>query len=49
MRPCWKKLAAVWVWMSRIAREDDLKLRRALSMAPSIDFYKYEVDFRLKK
>ncbi len=32
-----------------IAREDDLKLQRALSRVPSIDFYKYEVNFRLRK
>lgn len=30
-----------------IALEDDLKLRRALSVAPNIDFYRYEVSFKL--
>jgi restriction system protein len=30
-----------------IALEDDLKLRRALSVAPNIDFYRYQVSFRL--
>jgi restriction system protein len=32
-----------------IALEDDLKIRRALSIAPNIDFYKYEVTFKLSK
>jgi restriction system protein len=32
-----------------IAMEDDLKLKRALSMVPNIDFYRYEVSFKLKK
>ncbi len=32
-----------------IARENDKKIKRALRMAPLIDFYKYEVSFRLKK
>jgi restriction system protein len=30
-----------------IALEDDLRLRRALTVAPNIDFYRYEVHFRL--
>jgi restriction system protein len=30
-----------------IALEDDLRLRRALSVAPNIDFYRYQVSFRL--
>lgn len=32
-----------------IALEDDIRLRRALAVAPNIDFYRYEVSFRLKK
>lgn len=32
-----------------IAFEDDLRIRRALSVAPNIDFYRYEVHFHLKK
>lgn len=32
-----------------IALEDDHKIRRALSMVPSIDFYRYQVSFRLVK
>ena len=32
-----------------IALEDDLKIRRALSMTTNIDFYRYEVNFRLHK
>lgn len=32
-----------------IALEDDLRLRRALSVAPNIDFMTYEVKFRLTK
>ena len=32
-----------------IAFEDDLKIRRALEVSPRIDFYLYEIDFRLKK
>jgi len=31
-----------------IALEDDAKLRWAISMVPSIRFYRYEIDFRLK-
>ena len=30
-----------------IALEDDLKMSNALSMVPSIDFYRYKVDFQL--
>lgn len=30
-----------------IALEDDLRIRRALAVAPNIDFYRYEVQFRL--
>jgi restriction system protein len=32
-----------------IALEDDLKLRRALSVTVNIDFYRYQVSFRLMK
>ena len=32
-----------------IALEDDLKIKNALKMTPSIDFYRYEVSFNLKK
>ena len=32
-----------------IALEDDLRLRRALQVAPNIDFYRYEVSFNLIK
>jgi restriction system protein len=32
-----------------IAMEDDQRLKRALSAVPSIDFYRYEVTFKLKK
>jgi len=32
-----------------IALEDDLKLKHALVAAPNIDFYKYEVNFKLHK
>jgi restriction system protein len=32
-----------------IAMEDDIRLKRALSMVPNIDFYRYEVSFKLKK
>lgn len=32
-----------------IAMEDDIRLRRALSMVKDIDFYRYEVSFKLKK
>lgn len=30
-----------------IALEDDLRLRRALSVAPNIDFFRYQVNFKL--
>lgn len=32
-----------------IALEDDAKLRRALSLVPSVDFYRYQVSFSLTK
>jgi len=32
-----------------IAFEDDLRTRRALSVAPNIDFYTYKIHFELKK
>ena len=32
-----------------IALEDDLKLRYSLSIVPGIDFYRYEVNFKLNK
>ncbi len=32
-----------------IALEDDLKIKRALSVAPNIDFYRYQVSFKLFK
>ncbi|MEO0900250.1 MAG: endonuclease NucS domain-containing protein [Bacteroidota bacterium] len=32
-----------------IALEDDLRIKRALSVAPNIDFYRYEVNFSLIK
>ncbi len=32
-----------------IALEDDLRIRRALKVAPNIEFYRYEVRFDLKK
>ena len=32
-----------------IALEDDLKIKNALKMTPSVDFYRYEVSFSLKK
>ena len=32
-----------------IALEDDLRIRRALKVAPNIDFYRYEVKFDLRK
>jgi len=32
-----------------IAHEDDQKIRRALSMTPNIDFYRYQVSFKLVK
>jgi restriction system protein len=30
-----------------IALEDDLRLRNALSMVPTIDFFRYQIDFKL--
>ena len=32
-----------------IALEDDQRIRRALSMVPGIDFYRYQISFRLMK
>lgn len=32
-----------------LALEDDLRIRRALAVAPNIDFYRYQVNFRLFK
>lgn len=32
-----------------IALEDDQRIRRALSMTPSIDFYRYQISFKLVK
>lgn len=32
-----------------IAQEDDVRIRRALAVAPNIEFYTYEVSFKLKK
>lgn len=32
-----------------IALDDDPKIRRALAVAPNIDFYKYQVSFKLRK
>ena len=32
-----------------IALEDDPKIRRALAMTPSIDFYRYQISFKLLK
>ena len=32
-----------------IAAEDDQRMKRALSMVPSIDFYRYEMTFKLRK
>ena len=32
-----------------IAHEDDLRIKNALKMTPTIDFYRYEVSFSLKK
>lgn len=32
-----------------IALDDDLRIKRALRMAPYIDFYQYEVKFSLNK
>ena len=32
-----------------IAFEDDLKIKRALQINPLIDFYRYEINFKLLK
>jgi restriction system protein len=32
-----------------IAMEDDQRIRRALAMVPNIDFFRYEISFKLKK
>ncbi|MEX1027922.1 MAG: hypothetical protein WD049_07940, partial [Candidatus Paceibacterota bacterium] len=32
-----------------IALENDQKLRRALSMVPTIDFFRYSISFKLSK
>jgi restriction system protein len=32
-----------------IAHEDDLKIRRALSITQNIEFYTYKIDFKLQK
>ena len=32
-----------------IALEDDLRIKNALKITPSLDFYRYEVSFNLKK
>jgi len=32
-----------------IALDDDVRIRRALAVAPGIDIYRYEISFRLKK
>jgi restriction system protein len=32
-----------------IALEDDLRIRRALRMTPNIEFYRYQISFRLVK
>ncbi len=32
-----------------IAFEDDVKIRRALSVAPNIEFYTYKIHFRLER
>ena len=32
-----------------IAFEDDVKIRRALSVASNIDFYTYKIQFKLEK
>ena len=35
------------VWGAIIAHEDDKRIRRALTMTPSIAFYRYQVSFKL--
>lgn len=32
-----------------VAMEDDQRIKRALSLTPSVDFYRYEVSFRLER
>lgn len=32
-----------------IALEDDPRIRRALSMVPNVDFYRYQISFKLLK
>ena len=32
-----------------IALEDDQRIRRALAMTPTIDFYRYQISFKLLK
>jgi restriction system protein len=32
-----------------IALEDDIRIRRALSVAKNIEFYRYEITFKLSK
>lgn len=32
-----------------IAFEDDIKIQRALSVAPNIDFFTYKIHFKLEK
>ena len=32
-----------------IALEDDLRLRRALQVSPLVEFYRYEIQFRLNR
>jgi len=32
-----------------IALEDDLRIRRALKLVPNVQFYRYEITFRLLK
>jgi len=32
-----------------IAMEDDPRIRRALAVVPDIDFYRYQISFKLKR
>jgi len=32
-----------------IALEDDTKIRRALKMTPNVEFYRYQVSFKLER
>lgn len=32
-----------------IALEDDLRIRRALAVTPSIEFFRYQISFKLLK